>query len=70
MQHDQGAYKIWPMWARDEPPNPNDPMKNLYGVHPFYMAIDNNNKAHGVFFFNTHAQEVVLAKETKNVMEV
>jgi len=46
------------MWARDEPPNPHDPTKNLYGVHAFYMCLEGDGNAHGVLMLNTHAQEV------------
>ena len=46
------------MFARDQWPRPNNPMANLYGAHPFYMALDEQNNAHGVFFYNLHAQEV------------
>lgn len=46
------------MFARDQWPRPEHTMINLYGTHPFYMALDEQNNAHGVFFYNLHAQEV------------
>lgn len=30
------------------------------GVHPFYLALEEDGKAHGVFIFNSNAQEVTL----------
>lgn len=42
-------------WARDEPPHRD---ANLYGVHPFYLNIESDNKAHGVFLLNSNAMEV------------
>ncbi|VDK80513.1 unnamed protein product [Anisakis simplex] len=36
------------MFARDEPPDSSNLVtKNLYGVHPFYMALEPDSKAHG-----------------------
>ena len=28
---------------------------NLYGVHPFYLAIESNGFTHGVFLLNSNA---------------
>lgn len=33
---------------------------NLYGMHPFYMNVENSTKAHGVFLLNSNAMEVIL----------
>ena len=51
-------YTTWPMFARDIPPDsgPNPSTQNLYGVHPFYIAMEADGNAHGVFFFNSNAQ--------------
>lgn len=47
------------MFARDEPPGPDG--VNLYGVHPFFMAVDEHSgRAFGVLIFNSHAQEYGL----------
>ena len=43
-------------WTRDSVPYPGH---NLYGDHPFYVCIENDGNAHGVFFLNSNAKEVV-----------
>uniref|UniRef100_A0A4W6G8C3 Alpha glucosidase 2 n=1 Tax=Lates calcarifer TaxID=8187 RepID=A0A4W6G8C3_LATCA len=43
------------MWARDVPP-----MTNLYGAHPFYLAMEEGGNAHGFFLLNSNAMDVVL----------
>lgn len=50
------------MLARDQPPNSlNLDTMNLYGVHPFYMCLEPDGNAHGVFIFNSNSQEVTTA---------
>ncbi len=53
-------YTIWPMMARDQPPDSEETKsainKNLYGVYPFYMAFEEDYKAHGVLFINSNPQ--------------
>ncbi|XP_034987341.2 lysosomal alpha-glucosidase isoform X1 [Zootoca vivipara] len=44
-------------WARDVPPTES---YNLYGVHPFYLAMEKDGASHGVFLMNSNAMEVVL----------
>ncbi len=46
------------MLARDIGPDSEAPrsIANLYGVHPFYMCLENDGKAHGVFILNSNAQ--------------
>ncbi|KAJ3614608.1 hypothetical protein NHX12_018179 [Muraenolepis orangiensis] len=46
------------MWARDVPPVENT---NLYGAHPFYLALEEpGGEAHGFFLLNSNAMDVVL----------
>ena len=41
------------MYSRDQPPYKG---ANLYGVHPFYISVEEDNSAHGVLFLNSAAQ--------------
>ncbi|KAM5255777.1 maltase-glucoamylase [Ctenodactylus gundi] len=45
------------MFARDEPPAYK---KNSYGVHPYYMALEEDGSAHGVLLLNSNAMDVTL----------
>ncbi|XP_062999640.1 lysosomal alpha-glucosidase-like isoform X1 [Elgaria multicarinata webbii] len=45
------------LWARDVSPTES---YNLYGVHPFYLVMENGGAAHGVFLLNSNAMEVAL----------
>ncbi|KAG7486476.1 lysosomal alpha-glucosidase-like [Solea senegalensis] len=45
------------MWARDVPPMEKT---NLYGAHPFYLAMEDGGTAHGFFLLNSNAMDVVL----------
>ncbi|XP_037546300.1 lysosomal alpha-glucosidase [Nematolebias whitei] len=45
------------MWARDVPPMEQ---ANLYGVHPFYLAMEDGGNAHGFFLLNSNAMDVAL----------
>uniref|UniRef100_A0A7I4Y3Y9 P-type domain-containing protein n=1 Tax=Haemonchus contortus TaxID=6289 RepID=A0A7I4Y3Y9_HAECO len=62
LKHNFSNYRTWGMLARDEPPNSAGlDTKNLYGVHPFYMMLEPDGNAHGVFILNSNAQEVTTA---------
>uniref|UniRef100_A0A8C4X285 Si:ch73-12o23.1 n=1 Tax=Eptatretus burgeri TaxID=7764 RepID=A0A8C4X285_EPTBU len=45
------------MWAGDQGPKENT---NLYGSQPFYLALEDDGSAHGVFLLNSNAMDVVL----------
>ncbi|XP_064624521.1 maltase-glucoamylase-like [Lineus longissimus] len=52
-------YQAWPLFSRDQPPESNH--KNLYGVHPFYMNVeDAAGHANGVLLLNSNAMEISL----------
>lgn len=55
-QHDV-QWNTLTMWARDVPPTEKT---NLYGVHPFYLALEEGGHAHGFFLLNSNAMDVVL----------
>ncbi|KAL1764830.1 maltase-glucoamylase FLJ16351, partial [Sigmodon hispidus] len=50
------SWNMWGMFARDEPPE----YKNSYGVHPYYMSLENDGNAHGVLLLNSNAMDVTL----------
>ncbi|XP_072846803.2 lysosomal alpha-glucosidase [Pogona vitticeps] len=45
------------LWNRDILPVPS---ANLYGSHPFYLALEEGGLAHGVFLLNSNAMDVIL----------
>uniref|UniRef100_A0A673AJL8 Lysosomal alpha-glucosidase-like n=1 Tax=Sphaeramia orbicularis TaxID=375764 RepID=A0A673AJL8_9TELE len=45
------------MWARDVPPTEKT---NLYGAHPFYLAMEEGGNSHGFFMLNSNAMDVAL----------
>jgi maltase-glucoamylase len=47
------------MFTRDNAPGWGD-NKNMYGQHPFYMGIEENGRAHGVFLLNSNAMEYLF----------
>ncbi|KHN85505.1 Maltase-glucoamylase, intestinal [Toxocara canis] len=59
LKHNFTEYRTWGMFARDEPPDSSHLVtKNLYGVHPFYVALEPDAKAHGVLIWNSNPQEI------------
>nr|BAD18495.1 unnamed protein product [Homo sapiens] len=50
-------WNTWGMFAHDEPPAYK---KNSYGVHPYYMALEEDGSAHGVLLLNSNAMDVTL----------
>ncbi|XP_053782529.1 probable maltase-glucoamylase 2 isoform X1 [Desmodus rotundus] len=51
------SWNTWGMFARDEPPAYK---KNSYGVHPYYMGLEENGSAHGVLLLNSNAMDVTV----------
>uniref|UniRef100_A0A0N5ACL1 NtCtMGAM_N domain-containing protein n=1 Tax=Syphacia muris TaxID=451379 RepID=A0A0N5ACL1_9BILA len=48
LKHKFDKYKTWSMFARDQATESvGEHTGNLYGVHPFYLVVENDGKAHG-----------------------
>ncbi|XP_033117884.1 maltase-glucoamylase, intestinal-like [Anneissia japonica] len=56
-RHELELWKTWPMFPLDSPPQEN---WNSYGQHPFYMVVEDDGNAFGVFLLNSNAQDVSL----------
>ncbi|CAF1595679.1 unnamed protein product, partial [Didymodactylos carnosus] len=54
-QHNLNSNMRYGIFARDQ--RPIGLNENLYGTHPFYMVIENDGNAFGVFIFNSNAQD-------------
>ncbi|EPY80709.1 hypothetical protein CB1_000804034, partial [Camelus ferus] len=50
-------WNTWGMFSRDQPPGYK---KNSYGVHPYYMALEEDGSAHGVLLLNSNAMDVTF----------
>ncbi|XP_027698115.1 maltase-glucoamylase, intestinal, partial [Vombatus ursinus] len=50
-------WHTWGMFARDQPPGYK---KNSYGVHPYYMGLEEDGNAHGVLLLNSNAMDVTF----------
>lgn len=46
------------LFTRDQGTPPG--YTNLYGVHPFYLNMEPNGDAHGVFLLNSNAMDIIL----------
>ncbi|KAL5020347.1 hypothetical protein ScPMuIL_003239 [Solemya velum] len=62
---DPSTSPTFAFWSRDQPPNTN---ANLYGVHPFFLGLEDNGKAFGVFLLNSNAMEVRIFPTTPTTM--
>ncbi|XP_053807579.1 sucrase-isomaltase, intestinal isoform X2 [Vidua chalybeata] len=51
------SWNTWGMFTRDQPPTYK---MNSYGVHPFYMALEEDGNAHGVLLLNSNAMDVTF----------
>eukprot|EP00058_Branchiostoma_floridae_P007364 XP_002592852.1 hypothetical protein BRAFLDRAFT_65433 [Branchiostoma floridae] len=52
-------WKTWPFFTRDSSPAAGN-SDNLYGQHPFYMCVEEDGNANGVFLLNSNAMDVTL----------
>uniref|UniRef100_A0A8C5HXG7 alpha-glucosidase n=1 Tax=Gouania willdenowi TaxID=441366 RepID=A0A8C5HXG7_GOUWI len=50
-------FHTWGMFSKDQPPGYK---MNCYGVHPFYMGLENTADAHGVLLLNSNAMDVTF----------
>nr|ANF89437.1 truncated sucrase-isomaltase [Desmodus rotundus] len=50
-------WHTWGMFARDQP---SGYKLNSYGFHPYYMALEDEDHAHGVLLLNSNAMDVTF----------
>ncbi|XP_037382547.1 sucrase-isomaltase, intestinal [Talpa occidentalis] len=50
-------WHTWGMFTRDQPPGYKF---NSYGFHPYYMSLEDDSHAHGVFLLNSNAMDVTF----------
>ncbi|KAK2096764.1 hypothetical protein P7K49_025798 [Saguinus oedipus] len=50
-------WHTWGMFSRDQPPGYK---KNSYGVHPYYLGLEEDGSAHGVLLLNSNAMDVTF----------
>ncbi len=62
-RHEFSYTNWWGVFARDQPPGGKS--VNLYGTHPFFMAVnEKTGRAMGVFIQNSNAQEYAFLPPT------
>lgn len=63
LKHDF-QWRKWGLFTKDT--RPGYSAVNLYGMHPFYLCMeDDHGNSHGFFLLNSHAMEVVLQPDPK-----
>nr|XP_023423179.1 uncharacterized protein LOC100714419 [Cavia porcellus] len=50
-------WHTWGMFSRDQPPGYK---LNTYGVHPYYMGLEEDGSAHSVLLLNSNAMDVTF----------
>ncbi|XP_036997134.2 sucrase-isomaltase, intestinal [Artibeus jamaicensis] len=50
-------WNTWGMFTRDQPPGYK---LNSYGFHPYYMAVEDEDNAHGLLLLNSNAMDVTF----------
>ncbi|XP_031575111.1 lysosomal alpha-glucosidase-like [Actinia tenebrosa] len=53
------SWRMATLFSRDVA-TPEGLKNNLYGVHPFYLSLENDGNANGVFLLNSNAMEIIL----------
>ncbi|KFP64265.1 Maltase-glucoamylase, intestinal, partial [Cariama cristata] len=57
-------WHTWGMFTRDQPPETTlfllQYKLNSYGVHPFYLGLEEDSNAHGVLLLNSNAMDVTF----------
>lgn len=51
-------WQVLTLFARDQ--GTPEGYTNLYGVHPFFMNLEDDGNAHGVFLLNSNAMDIIL----------
>jgi lysosomal alpha-glucosidase len=52
-------WQLMSLFARDRG-TPQGVEHNLYGVHPFYLNVEDDGNANGVLFLNSNAMDIIL----------
>lgn len=59
--HNTSQALTYAFWARDIEPQEGC---NLYGSHPFFLAVEDDGNSHGIFLLNSNAMEVNIVPGT------